>query len=199
MVQITMQSVIQKLEQGDFFIPVEKLTETQKYGMIEYAFINKKDYVPQIMNLLLGHTVSSETQRRYIQYLFLTIKQNKDFFPIELLKYRNLSTYFKEEQIMKLFQLVNNRIGNHMFEYDQLLQIVEITILPHYVKGNNSKKDFYYKLASQIQKQIYRQIQHEMNTSLLEHKKLLLNIQELPHQYGDYLNRVKEYQKTLKK
>ena len=101
MLQITMQSVIQKLEQGDFSIPVEKLTETQKYGMIEYAFINKKDYVPQIMNLLLGHTVSSETQRRYIQYLFLTIKQNKDFFPIELLKYRNLSTYFKEEQNMK--------------------------------------------------------------------------------------------------
>lgn len=199
MIQISMQDVIQMLQKGDTSIPVGKLSFVQKYGMIEYAFANQPELLPRIMHILTMHAMSPKEKKQYINYFFLTLKQQRQLFPIEMLTYQNMSYCFEEEDIKKLFQILKDRLGNRIFTYDQLLTIVEMTILPKYVKGLHPKKDFYHTQALQVQKQIYRQIQHEMNLALLDHKKLLLYIQTLPHQYSNYLNQVKDYQKTLKK
>mgnify|MGYP001045393860 CR=1 FL=1 len=199
MEKISMQKIIQMLQDDKSHIPVDKLTMMQKYGMIEYAFINQPELIPQVMRLLTMHAASRNEQKRYIDYFFLTLKQQRDVFPFEMLEYHNISHCFDDAQITKFFQIVKDRIGNRIFTYDQLLTILEKTILPKYVKGIHPKKDFYHIQALQIQKQIYRQIQHEMNLSFLEHKMLLSYLQELPHQYGYYLNQIKDYQKSLKK
>ena len=141
MEKISMQKIIQMLQDDKSHIPVDKLTMMQKYGMIEYAFINQPELIPQVMRLLTMHAASRNEQKRYIDYFFLTLKQQRDVFPFEMLEYHNISHCFDDAQITKFFQIVKDRIGNRIFTYDQLLTILEKTILPKYVKGIHPKKD----------------------------------------------------------
>lgn len=194
---MTMNEIIEKLEQNQYDIPVQKLTTVQKYGMIEYAFLNH-NHIGEIMGLLLTHVTSQNQEQKIKSYFFLTLKQTKDYYPFELLQFQNMKKLFQNEDIQKIFQILKDKIGNHLFTYDELLTIVDYTILPNYVKGKNKKKDFYYMNALQIQKQIYRQIQNEMNEQFMNHKIVLRHLQELPHQYQKYYNDIQAFQKVKK-
>ncbi len=194
---MTMNEIIEKLEQNQYDIPVQKLTTVQKYGMIEYAFLNH-NHIGEIMGLLLTHATSQNQEQKIKNYFFLTLKQTKDYYPFELLQFQNMKKLFQNEDIQKIFQILKDKIGNHLFTYDELLTIVDYTILPNYVKGKNKKKDFYYMNALQIQKQIYRQIQNEMNEQFMNHKIILRHLQELPHQYQKYYNDIQTFQKVKK-
>lgn len=191
MPKILMSEVIAMLDNREFSIPVESLTKTQRIGMIEYAYLNDMEILPTVMNLLLSHCYSLEEADYYIKYLFMSIKQEKEIFPIVMLPYKNLKTYFQKKQIERFFQLAKNRIGESRFTKEQLWSIVKATILPNYHQGEDAKQDVYHIQALQLQKQIYKVIQHDFDSAILEDKELLRYWNQLPHQYMDYLNQVK--------
>ena len=64
---MTMNDIIKKLEQNQYDIPVEKLTTVQKYGMIEYAFLNH-NHIGEIMGLLLSHATSQNQEQKIKNY-----------------------------------------------------------------------------------------------------------------------------------
>lgn len=199
MPKILMSEVIAMLDNREFSIPVESLTKTQRIGMIEYAYLNDMEILPTVMNLLLSHCYSLEEADYYIKYLFMSIKQEKEIFPIVMLPYKNLKTYFQKKQIERFFQLAKNRIGESRFTKEQLWSIVKATILPNYHQGEDAKQDAYHIQALQLQKQIYKVIQHDFDSAILEDKELLRYWNQLPHQYMDYLNRVKSQVESQEK
>lgn len=191
MPKMLMSEVIAMLDNREFSIPVESLTKTQRMGMIEHAYSNDMEILPTVMNLLLSHCYSLEEADEYIKYLFTTIKQKKEIFPIVMLPYKNLKTYFQKKQIERFFQLVKNRIGESRFTNKQLWPIVKATILPNYYRGEDVKQDAYHIQALQVQRQIYKIVQYDFDPAILEDKELLRYWHLLPHQYMNYLNRVK--------
>lgn len=194
-----MSEVIAMLDNREFSIPVESLTKTQRMGMIEHAYSNDMEILPTVMNLLLSHCYSLEEAEEYIKYLFTTIKQKKEIFPIVMLPYKNLKTYFQKKQIERFFQLVKNRIGESRFTNKQLWPIVKATILPNYYRGEDVKQDAYHIQALQVQRQIYKIVQYDFDPAILEDKELLRYWHLLPHQYMDYLNRVKSQVESQEK
>ena len=199
MPKILMSEVIAMLDNREFSIPVESLTKTQRIGMIEYAYLNDMEILPTVMNLLLSHCYSLEEADEYIKYLFTTIKQKKEIFPIVMLPYKNLKTYFQKKQIERFFQLAKNRIGESRFTNKQLWPIVKATILPNYYRGEDVKQDAYHIQALQVQRQIYKIVQYDFDPAILEDKELLRYWHLLPHQYMDYLNRVKSQVESQEK
>ena len=157
------------------------------------------EILPTVMNLLLSHCYSLEEADYYIKYLFMSIKQEKEMFPIVMLPYKNLKTYFQKKQIERFFQLAKNRIGESRFTKEQLWSIVKATILPNYHQGEDVKQDAYHIQALQLQKQIYKVIQHDFDPAILEDKELLRYWHLLPHQYMNYLNRVKSQVESQEK
>lgn len=194
-----MSEVIAMLKNREFSIPVESLTKTQRIGMIEYAYLNDMEILPTVMNLLLSHCYSLEEADYYIKYLFMSIKQKKEIFPIVMLPYKNLKTYFQKKQIERFFQLAKNRIGESRFTNKQLWPIVKATILPNYYRGEDVKQDAYHIQALQVQRQIYKIVQYDFDPAILEDKELLRYWHLLPHQYIDYLNRVKSQVESQEK
>ncbi len=199
MPKMLMSEVIAMLDNREFSIPVESLTKTQRMGMIEHAYSNDMEILPTVMNLLLSHCYSLEEAEEYIKYLFTTIKQKKEIFPIVMLPYKNLKTYFQKKQIERFFQLVKNRIGESRFTNKQLWPIVKATILPNYYRGEDVKQDAYHIQALQVQRQIYKIVQYDFDPAILEDKELLRYWHLLPHQYMDYLNRVKSQVESQEK
>lgn len=199
MPKILMSEVIAMLDNREFSIPVESLTKTQRIGMIEYAYLNDMEILPTVMNLLLSHCYSLEEADYYIKYLFMSIKQEKEIFPIVMLPYKNLKTYFQKKQIERFFQLAKNRIGESRFTKEQLWSIVKATILPNYYRGEDVKQDAYHIQALQVQRQIYKIVQYDFDPAILEDKELLRYWHLLPHQYMDYLNRVKSQVESQEK
>lgn len=199
MPKILMSEVIAMLYNREFSIPVESLTKTQRIGMIEYAYLNDMEILPTVMNLLLSHCYSLEEADYYIKYLFMSIKQEKEIFPIVMLPYKNLKTYFQKKQIERFFQLAKNRIGESRFTNKQLWPIVKATILPNYYRGEDVKQDAYHIQALQVQRQIYKIVQYDFDPAILEDKELLRYWHLLPHQYMDYLNRVKSQVESQEK
>lgn len=199
MPKMLMSEVIAMLKNREFSIPIESLTKTQRIGMIEYAYLNDMEILPTVMNLLLSHCYSLEEADYYIKYLFMSIKQEKEIFPIVMLPYKNLKTYFQRKQIERFFQLAKNRIGESRFTKEQLWSIVKATILPNYHQGEDVKQDAYHIQALQLQKQIYKVIQHDFDPAILEDKELLRYWHLLPHQYMNYLNRVKSQVESQEK
>lgn len=199
MPKILMSEVIAMLDNREFSIPVESLTKTQRMGMIEHAYSNDMEILPTVMNLLLSHCYSLEEADEYIKYLFTTIKQKKEIFPIVMLPYKNLKTYFQKKQIERFFQLAKNRIGESRFTNKQLWPIVKATILPNYYRGEDVKQDAYHIQALQVQRQIYKIVQYDFDPAILEDKELLRYWHLLPHQYMDYLNRVKSQVESQEK
>lgn len=191
MPKMLMSEVIAMLKNREFSIPIESLTKTQRIGMIEHAYLNDMEILPTVMNLLLSHCYSLEEADYYIKYLFMSIKQEKEIFPIVMLPYKNLKTYFQKKQIERFFQLAKNRIGESRFTKEQLWSIVKATILPNYHQGEDEKQDAYHIQALQLQKQIYKVIQHDFDSAILQDVELLRYWHLLPHQYMDYLNQVK--------
>lgn len=172
MPKMLMSEVIAMLDNREFSIPVESLTKTQRMGMIEHAYSNDMEILPTVMNLLLSHCYSLEEAEEYIKYLFTTIKQKKEIFPIVMLPYKNLKTYFQKKQIERFFQLVKNRIGESRFTNKQLWPIVKATILPNYYRGEDVKQDAYHIQALQVQRQIYKIVQYDFDPAILEDKEL---------------------------
>lgn len=199
MPKMLMSEVIAMLKNREFSIPVESLTKTQRIGMIEYAYLNDMEILPTVMNLLLSHCYSLEEADYYIKYLFMSIKQKKEIFPIVMLPYKNLKTYFQKKQIERFFQLAKNRIGESRFTNKQLWPIVKATILPNYYRGEDVKQDAYHIQALQVQRQIYKIVQYDFDPAILEDKELLRYWHLLPHQYIDYLNRVKSQVESQEK
>ena len=199
MPKMLMSEVIAMLDNREFSIPVESLTKTQRMGMIEHAYSNDMEILPTVMNLLLSHCYSLEEAEEYIKYLFTTIKQKKEIFPIVMLPYKNLKTYFQKKQIERFFQLVKNRIGESRFTNKQLWPIVKATILPNYYRGEDVKQDAYHIQALQVQRQIYKIVQYDFDPAILEDKELLRYWHLLPHQYMDYLIRVKSQVESQEK
>lgn len=199
MPKMLMSEVIAMLDNREFSIPVESLTKTQRMGMIEHAYSNDMEILPTVMNLLLSHCYSLEEADEYIKYLFTTIKQKKEIFPIVMLPYKNLKTYFQKKQIERFFQLAKNRIGESRFTNKQLWPIVKATILPNYYRGEDVKQDAYHIQALQVQRQIYKIVQYDFDPAILEDKELLRYWHLLPHQYMDYLNRVKSQVESQEK
>lgn len=199
MPKMLMSEVIAMLDNREFSIPVESLTKTQRMGMIEHAYSNDMEILPTVMNLLLSHCYSLEEADEYIKYLFTTIKQKKEIFPIVMLPYKNLKTYFQKKQIERFFQLVKNRIGESRFTNKQLWPIVKATILPNYYRGEDVKQDAYHIQALQVQRQIYKIVQYDFDPAILEDKELLRYWHLLPHQYMNYLNRVKSQVESQEK
>ena len=186
MPKMLMSEVIAMLDNREFSIPVESLTKTQRMGMIEHAYSNDMEILPTVMNLLLSHCYSLEEAEEYIKYLFTTIKQKKEIFPIVMLPYKNLKTYFQKKQIER-------------FTNKQLWPIVKATILPNYYRGEDVKQDAYHIQALQVQRQIYKIVQYDFDPAILEDKELLRYWHLLPHQYMDYLNRVKSQVESQEK
>lgn len=199
MPKMLMSEVIAMLKNREFSIPIESLTKTQRIGMIEHAYLNDMEILPTVMNLLLSHCYSLEEADEYIKYLFTTIKQKKEIFPIVMLPYKNLKTYFQKKQIERFFQLAKNRIGESRFTNKQLWPIVKATILPNYYRGEDVKQDAYHIQALQVQRQIYKIVQYDFDPAILEDKELLRYWHLLPHQYMDYLNRVKSQVESQEK
>lgn len=195
MEKIMMQDIRKKMEENDFSFNVYRLTMTQKLGMIHYVFEKQLTCMPKVMKMLLNSSKYPKERQIYVHYLLQEMKSRKDVFPFEMLSCSTLISDYSEREIETIFGIVRDKIGNKNFKYEQLLMILEMTLLPSYQKGKNEQQDHYYKLAQSIQKQIYRQIKDEYNTQFLEHKKLLFYLQTLPHQFSDYFNKVK----TLKK
>lgn len=105
MPKMLMSEVIAMLDNREFSIPVESLTKTQRMGMIEHAYSNDMEILPTVMNLLLSHCYSLEEAEEYIKYLFTTIKQKKEIFPIVMLPYKNLKLIFKRNKLNVSFSL----------------------------------------------------------------------------------------------
>ena len=110
---------------------------------------------------------------------------------LELMKYRRSIRKYQKKQIERFFQLAKNRIGESRFTKEQLWSIVKATILPNYHQGEDAKQDVYHIQALQLQKQIYKVIQHDFDSAILQDVELLRYWNQLPHQYMDYLNQVK--------
>jgi len=199
MPKMLMSEVIAMLKNREFSIPIESLTKTQRIGMIEHAYLNDMEILPTVMNLLLSHCYSLEEADYYIKYLFMSIKQEKEIFPIVMLPYKNLKTYFQKKQIERFFQLAKNRIGESRFTNKQLWPIVKATILPNYYRGEDVKQDAYHIQALQVQRQIYKIVQYDFDPAILEDKELLRYWHLLPHQYMNYLNRVKSQVESQEK